>query len=315
MATKQISRSQGRELVANPGLVLRDDAAQAWDRAVKEFGKSVLLTGAWRSYGVQASLFEARYEQRAWPYSGPYGDVRWWKGLRYVRMRGAAAAVPGTSNHGGGIAVDVKTRRYAGDPPHSQAVVFTAWNDPDRVRFLKVAAKHGWDDDEGRQVNELWHLTYYPSRDQKRGTGGTGGSGKKRKPKKLATVKRGKKSGRIKLWQRILRDEDYGIAADGKFGPATERSTKHWQTSRGLVSDGIAGPRSWARAIIDDGPVQRGNRCVHVELVQLICGAKRDGVFGAGTQEAVRRVQSYLGAKPDGVFGPDTVRRLTNHWT
>lgn len=173
MAVAQISRGQAYPLASNPGYYLRKDAAQAWDRATVDFGKTVLISGAVRYYDVQLEIFEDRYRRGNLAGRAGYtNDVRWWpaKGSYYTRRAGtAAAAVPGTSNHGGGVAVDVKTSRSAGDPGHDTAVVWSTWNDADRTRFLKVAAEHGWDDDEGRQVNEVWHLTYYPARDKHRG--------------------------------------------------------------------------------------------------------------------------------------------------
>ena len=51
------------------------------------------------------------------------------------------AAIPGTSNHGWGIAVDVKTTRAA------------AW-------LLRNAARFGWSHDEGLRVGEWWHFRY-----------------------------------------------------------------------------------------------------------------------------------------------------------
>lgn len=169
----QIAVSSCIEMRSNPGFYLRSDAAKAWDRAVAAFGKRVLITGAWRSYETQLRIFEERYDRGNLAGRRGYTtDVRWWpaKGSYYTRKAGtAAAAVPGTSNHGGGVAVDVKTSRSAGDPPYAEAVIFAGWNDVDRVRFLRVAAEHGWDDDEGRSVGELWHLTYYADRDQHRG--------------------------------------------------------------------------------------------------------------------------------------------------
>jgi hypothetical protein len=166
MGAAQIDVSQGAELKANPGYVLRKDAAKAWDAAVIDYGKEVLITGAWRSYETQERIFRERYRVGA---RSPYGDYRTWQGKTWGRVTGAAAAVPGTSNHGGGVAVDVKTSRDKGDPAYPKAVVFTAFSDPDRLAFLKVAAKHGWYDDEGRSVGELWHLTYYPERDKRKG--------------------------------------------------------------------------------------------------------------------------------------------------
>lgn len=52
-----------------------------------------------------------------------------------------AAAFPGTSNHGWGLAVDVKTRQAA------------AW-------LMRNAERFGWSWDEGRRVGEWWHFRY-----------------------------------------------------------------------------------------------------------------------------------------------------------
>jgi hypothetical protein len=169
----QIAASQCTNLSTAPGFYLRDDAARAWDRAVTAYGKRVLLTGAWRSLETQERLFDrVKYPSTGRYLPGrtsPYGDYRRYKGQVWGRVVGAAAAVPGTSNHGSGLAVDVKTSRSAGDPAYPKAVVFTSFNDPDRLAFLKVAAAHGWYDTEGRSVNEPWHLTYYPERDKHKG--------------------------------------------------------------------------------------------------------------------------------------------------
>lgn len=173
MTAIQVSKSQCIQVQSNPGYYLLRDAAYAWDRATAAFGKLVLITGAWRSYETQERIFLERYDRGYLVGNRGYtDDARWWplKGSWYTRKAGfAAAAVPGTSNHGGGLAVDVKTRREDGDPTYATAVIFGSWDDADRTRFLRVAAEHGWDDDEGRSVGELWHLTYYPARDKHRG--------------------------------------------------------------------------------------------------------------------------------------------------
>lgn len=180
----QISLSQCIELKANPGFYLEKNAARAWDRASAEFGKVVLISGAWRSYEIQEKLFDGEKFPNQDPQYGRYlrgnrayqsgftNDVRWWpaKASYWTRKAGsAAAAVPGTSNHGSGLSVDVKTRRDVGDAGHEFTVIWNSWTDADRTRFLRIAAKHGWYDTEGRSVNEVWHLTYYPARDQHRG--------------------------------------------------------------------------------------------------------------------------------------------------
>ena len=37
--------------------------------------------------------------------------------------------------------------------------------------------------------------------------------------------------------------------ADGIFGPGTERIVKHWQSSNGLVADGIVGPKTLGKLL------------------------------------------------------------------
>lgn len=59
----------------------------------------------YRSYDSQVRAFLGRYAPQATGV-GPFSDVRYWQGRRYVRVSGASAAVPGTSNHGWAIAVD-----------------------------------------------------------------------------------------------------------------------------------------------------------------------------------------------------------------
>jgi putative chitinase len=53
------------------------------------------------------------------------------------------------------------------------------------------------------------------------------------------TVRVGSNNETVKLVQQKL-----GLAADGKFGPGTEKAVKAWQTKNGLTADGIVGPAS-----------------------------------------------------------------------
>lgn len=237
--TAQIDVSDARELVSNPGFYLDDDAALAWDRTVAAFGKDVLLTGAWRSVATQERLFRERYEIGAY---SPYGDYRSWLGKTWGRVRDAAAAIPGTSNHGSGRAVDVKTSRSKGDPPYSEAVVFTSFSDPDRLRFLRLGRENGWADDEGRQVGELWHLTWYPARDQHRGEG----------PR--AILERGtKKAADVRTLQAFLNTvvvvDGRRLVVDGQYGAATEAAVRRYQRKAGLTATGKVDVRTRARLI------------------------------------------------------------------
>jgi len=136
------------------GQALRADAAAAWLAVVAEvqarFGIVLRLTDSYRPYSVQVRIFNERYDPAS-SGSGPFGDVRWWGGVRYVRMRGASAAVPGTSNHGLGVAVDV-----------TDLGGFTGAN---YEHLAEVAPAHGWSNKAGRKIGEPWHWEYTPADD------------------------------------------------------------------------------------------------------------------------------------------------------
>ena len=61
------------------------------------------------------------------------------------------------------------------------------------------------------------------------------------------TLRIGSKGSEVMAWQEFLNSNGYpcGIV-DGIFGKNTERAVKQWQTSHGLVADGIIGPKTWA---------------------------------------------------------------------
>jgi hypothetical protein len=309
-ARTQVSKSQCVQPKSLPGFYLRPDAAAALDRACAAFGKRLIVTGALRTYERQVELFTERYERRAWPFRGPYGDVRSWQGHRYVRVRGAAAAIPGTSNHGAGDAIDVKTRREAGDPPRSVAVVFTSWNDRDRIAFLAAAADHGWADDEGRGVKELWHLTYYPERDMHRSGGSTSKpSSGKRKPKRLKTLRRGSSGWQVRLLQHRLRGHgSYKGVVDEKFGPMLEAAVKRFQRDRGLTPDGVVGPHTWFELAQGAKAGESGQwRNQIAQRIAGFTGADADGIIGPKSVERFRQMQRWLGVSDDGVLGPQTI--------
>ena len=64
-------------------------------------------TGAYRSYEQQVNAFNTRYTSSYLPVRNVLTSQRTWNGQTYYLRRGMSpVAVPGTSNHGYGIAVD-----------------------------------------------------------------------------------------------------------------------------------------------------------------------------------------------------------------
>jgi putative chitinase len=63
-------------------------------------------------------------------------------------------------------------------------------------------------------------------------------------PAASATLRVGSKVEDVKRVQKAL-----GIAADGDFGPGTERAVKAWQAANGLTADGIVGPKTLEKLI------------------------------------------------------------------
>jgi hypothetical protein len=119
-------RLSASELAPIPGGRLRKDAARSWNDMREFIGRR---HGVWiRPRGTESSYrtFAAQqYFRRHW-----CGRGQCYK-----------AAVPGTSNHGEGRAVDVATRLMA--------------------YYIRLyGSRFGWSWAEGRRVGEWWHMVY-----------------------------------------------------------------------------------------------------------------------------------------------------------
>lgn len=135
---------------------LRPDAARSWNRVNAAFrcnvGVNIDLSDSYRSYDGQVEIFLDRYQTTPVEYAPGRVDRRVWNNVAYWRKPGTfAAAIPGTSNHGWGLAVDAAgLGGFAG--------FYYA-------HLAAVAPRHGWNNEVGKSIDEPWHWEYFPALD------------------------------------------------------------------------------------------------------------------------------------------------------
>jgi len=125
----------------------------------------------------------------------------------------------------------------------------------------------------------------------------------------------------VRPLQQLLRARNHPVAVDGIFGPNTEAAVKAFQQSAGVASDGIMGPQTWPKLIVQ---VRRGSTGDAVRGVQEVvkfhglAGAGEapvihvDGIFGPKTDQFIRGFQTAVGTASDGIVGPITWRALVS---
>ena len=133
-------------------------------------------------------------------------------------------------------------------------------------------------------------------------------------------VRRGDKVFPVRSLQQLLRARDHPVAVDGVFGPDTESAVKAFQQSRGLAADGIVGPNTWPKLVVQ---VKKGSAGDAVRGVQEVIKfhdqsggeappVQIDGIFGPRTDAFVRGFQTAVGTASDGIVGPITWRALVS---
>jgi len=122
----------------------------------------------------------------------------------------------------------------------------------------------------------------------------------------VSILKKGMSGAPVKRLQARL-----DITADGIFGPGTEKAVRDFQKSAGLVADGIAGPDTFSALGLGELVLLRvGTRGETVKKLQNALGITADGIFGKGTEKAVRAFQSENGLAGDGLAGPETLAKI-----
>ncbi|WP_435199702.1 peptidoglycan-binding protein [Janibacter sp. GS2] len=130
------------------------------------------------------------------------------------------------------------------------------------------------------------------------------------KPTSYDSVRRGSTGDSVKELQRIL-----GLPVDGVFGSGTDEAVRAFQKKKSLRVDGFVTSNVWKAlkgekyvkngtppkpAVTIPDSVRKGSRGAAVKELQKILGLTADGVFGSGTDKAVRAFQKKKSLRVDG---------------
>src|SRR5687768_11932989 len=107
----------------------------------------------------------------------------------------------------------------------------------------------------------------------------------------------------VRPLQQLLRARGHAVAVDGIFGPNTEAAVKTFQAAKGLAADGIVGPQTWPRLVVQ---VKKGSSGDAVRGVQEVIRfhdtsdgegtpIQVDGIFGPKTDAWIRGFQTAVG--------------------
>lgn len=176
-----------------------------------------------RPYAVRWNLMCADCRRAGVPVpmpNGPYSSYRSLAGQRLMRAQWCSrgkcgnAAVPGTSNHGWGKAVDTNQK----------------------ARAIKYGRKYGVRDPSDapwEPWHTLIHLDPLP----------------KRKVNLHATLRKGVVNRpSVRHLQETLRKlGSKGFEVNGKYDLATRRAVRRWQAKHGMKVDGVVSQHMWAR--------------------------------------------------------------------
>lgn len=233
-----------------PSGKLEITAARAWlalVAAAKDAGWDLTYTygGTFRSYVSQVDLFKRRYTLK-FGAKNVTSQSRKWNGQRWWRLRGvAAAATPGKSNHGWGLAIDTALGAHPKDAkPITPALGWLVENAPEYGFSWELKS-------------EPWHIRYVTGDkipqaviDFEAGTSRVEKPVVKEEDYRRHTCRRGMRGNKaVREMQERLTKAGYRTLADGWFGRKTEQSLRRFQASNGLKVDAICGPKTWRKLI------------------------------------------------------------------
>ena len=124
----------------------------------------------------------------------------------------------------------------------------------------------------------------------------------------------------VRTLQQLLRARNHPVAVDGIFGPNTESAVKAFQQSKSLPADGIVGPQTWPKLVVQVKQGSTGDAVRGVQEVMKFHDQSDgegppihvDGIFGPQTNRWVRGFQNAVDIDVDGIVGPVTWRAMVS---
>lgn len=202
------------------------------------------------------------------------------------------AAVPGTSNHGLGEAIDCASQ----------------W---DRWAVDQIGAAFGWAKSWSDAPSEWWHIKYQSGHWNGHATAVL-----------EPTLRRGAHNPAkpVKRLRHYLRRAGYRVQATGRFGANLQRVVKRYQRERGLTADGVVGAHTW-QALHHTVPTITPHTKQHGDarkgLKRLLRGAGYPATLtasiGAKAWRSIKSFKAKVGLRRTAKVGPVMWRALRRH--
>lgn len=206
--------------------------------------------GMYRSLAAQVTLFKSRYAVgasgggcRQWDSDGDGKSETWCRKDAHV----ATAAVPGTSNHGWGLAIDVAYDFDVSDGISTDDAAFIKQH-PQFEWFVDILEEFGFSFE---IQSEPWHIRYFAGDDIPQATldfeesGAPSPTPGAKYMQWAPPISRGSFGPNVLMCQSILQARGHDLTCDGQFGKQTEDNVKWFQNEYGLTVDGKVGPQTW----------------------------------------------------------------------
>lgn len=216
-------------------LEMEREAARAMRALMKKAwreGVRLWATGTYRSFAGQVALFKRRYDHTPRNTRKEWWRGEWW----YLKPKVAGAAVPGTSKHGWGLAVDFARKTTAGKVVSldKKCLDWLAKNGPS-FGFWNTVKSENW--------HWCWCLGDGPM--PKAVLIEEGNWPNPPVPEPHRVLRNGDSGEEVKVLQMKLNKIGANLLVDGQFGPRTEAAVVVFQRERNLTPDGVVGPETW----------------------------------------------------------------------